>query len=850
MEPGILRIRLAVVPLLLLALNLAGGNLGPLSPATCRAAAAGLLLLVWAMALAARAVRPGRSMPAPPALVSGLVSFAVLLLVDDRVIWVGGLALSAYGLVRLLSDRDAEAALSARALSHTALVYLLALLLLRHVPLAWNALQWSSETLSGTLGRFFGTSTSQGPSTGGVYVFLTLFAYLGARFLVGARRAWVPFSSGALILAILFAAQMGAGPWLAVRLTQSALPLLSAAPQGTSAAGIPDALAAMYSPVLLLAAGMFIVLLLEPLWLGCTRDQIEASLTGGQEPRDLRAADAGRPWFALLAGAGTALACTALLWGQFPGMRPAGDAARILFYRDGSDTLRQFSVPDFRSFGTANAGMFGLLPRYLEAWGYAPAHMDPKTGGLTREALTGSDVLVIINPDRVFTETELQAVWRYVEAGGSLLVLGDHTDIAGTMVQLNRLLAPVDIRFNFDSAFTATHWVNVIDALPHPVTIGLDHANQRLQHSTGASLSIGSRVRPVVSARWAFSDAGERANHENAFLGDYAWQFDEPIADRVIIAEATYGAGKVLVFGDTSAFQNGGLPHAHAFIERVFRHLSRARRPLLWPGVAGGGLLIGIWLLGLGRSGRGSVPVLAMLPGLAVIWVWPHVGSMSREAIPTAGPVACIDAVHVNRFSLSFWKDDSINGLAQNFSRNGYLPMVLSDPDRFERFRQAAVLTVVAPARAYTPRELEAVRGFMESGGLLVLSVGYEERSASQGLLALAGFDISPVPLGPVPIEPPQRGSAALAEIMRAPHFRKAWPLINTGSSPAEVLYRQGVYDIMAFRPIGKGGALVIADPWFLYDKTLEAEKAWWPGNIELLRSLFATLRSRGVGAR
>ena len=151
--------------------------------------------------------------------------------------------------------------------------------------------------------------------------------------------------------------------------------------------------------------------------------------------------------------------------------------------------------------------MFGMLPRYLAAAGYE-TRVDP--AGLTTDLLAASDVVVVINPTESIPEDQRRDLGRFVERGGGLLVLGDHTDLSGTMTPLNELLEPFGIAFEFDSAFTPNHWHNNSGFFPGPMTRGLDDANSRFQQSTGASLALRHGAEPVATARWGFSDAGNR----------------------------------------------------------------------------------------------------------------------------------------------------------------------------------------------------------------------------------------------------------------------------------------------------------------------------------------------------
>ena len=67
--------------------------------------------------------------------------------------------------------------------------------------------------------------------------------------------------------------------------------------------------------------------------------------------------------------------------------------------------------------------MFGNLPQFLEAMGFSTAKVDT----ISSDNLQEAKILMMINVDRELPQDELEAIWGFVEEGGSLLLLGDHT---------------------------------------------------------------------------------------------------------------------------------------------------------------------------------------------------------------------------------------------------------------------------------------------------------------------------------------------------------------------------------------------------------------------------------------
>ncbi|TQV86173.1 hypothetical protein FKG94_01055 [Exilibacterium tricleocarpae] len=687
-----------------------------------------------------------------------------------------------------------------------------AALLLGHLPAAWRVYVDASVALSSWLAGISGAPHNLGPSAAGSGLML-VFTAICAGFLLRARRA----TDVLLVLVALLIGLVALVGFLSIVVlywplwVSGLLEWLD--PQAAFQASRRDpAAVALHAPLALL------VLLLLPV-----------GLLPAVQLRPLP----GRflsPWPGALLGVVLAWLMTPF----FP-TAPAKETG-VLFYNKG---MLDWRVPRNGAFGLQQAGMFGLFPQYLQAAGYR-THRLSKMGRITPQSLAQNQVLVIINPTEMFSAQERQAVWSFVEAGGGLLVMGDHTDLAGMMAPLNTLLAPVDIAYRFDSAFSIRQWRTDYEIFPHPLTRRLDWSNELLRHSTGASLALGGGAFPLVSGKFAFSDYGVRENEANGYLGDYRYQTSELLGDVVIVAGATYGRGRVLVFGDTSAFQNIAIYNSAPFIVDAFDYLSTpASGSIAWPRSLP--LLVLLLLVASYLVLARWRPLAVAATALAVVLT--AAGLRWWTAAPLRFDhqrLALIEATQLNRFALAHWQRDSIGGLAVNLSRAGYLPLILRSGD-WDYLQRARLLISIAPGKTYTAAQRQRLRDFMTGGGGYLVGVGWEERHAVAPFLRELDFTIGPAPLGPVPVRLKTEDPQLIGELRRRPQFHEAWPL--AGETPFdEVLYEDLGYVIAAQRRIGAGKAVVIADSYFLMDRALEEENAWWPGNILFVQALLRDL--------
>jgi len=427
------------------------------------------------------------------------------------------------------------------------------------------------------------------------------------------------------------------------------------------------------------------------------------------------------------------------------------------------------------------------------------------------------------------------AIWDYVADGGSLLILGDHTGVKGIRGPFNDLLEPVNIEFEFDSGtFWAQGWRDALEFIPHPIHRDVI-VSEDIQIWVGASLAFAPPAEPVIIGKYGFSDIGDAANLERSYLGDRLYNPGEQMGDICLVAAAPYGKGRVLVFGDTSPFQNGALVTAWAFTQRVFQWMTS-------PPDRGGTLaksaliILAVVLILLARNTISrdvhSWSILALGLVLGVL-------ATDRLAAPPPLPKidlpkALIDLSHVERVDQLTWYDDCVGGLELSLGRNEYCAMIMREFSK-PLVMDSRLLIVIAPAKSFSGEELETIDSFVTSGGVLILSTGYEEKDASESLFDLFGVSVHNIPLAHFDIE--QYGQTV--------HVSEGWPLEVSAAGATPILQHPGSPDpVMVYVPRGKGGALIIGDSQFLLNSNLESLEEWHLGNILFLKEIFERLKA------
>ncbi len=514
----------------------------------------------------------------------------------------------------------------------------------------------------------------------------------------------------------------------------------------------------------------------------------------------------------------------------------------IIFWDKGAD----WSVPRYgKAYGPKSVGMFGMLPHYLEMRG-VPARVEKSD--LSPLILKKAAAVVVFNPSNSFSGEECRMLQAFVKQGGGLLVAGDHTDVTGLMGPINDLLAPFNIRLNFDTALPiSSGWVNSLEKRPHPITRGLEH-DYDAGIWVGASLDIDLPARPVIVGKRGWADRGDYGNKKRAYLGDYKRSEKEQLADVVLVAEAEYGNGRVLVFGDTSPFQNAILTHTHPFLDTIFNRLVSGNGAIHFPKVQFGLSIIFI---------AGTIALILRTPCIlffVVFILFAHGGvwiSQTQVASNVETEIssfakaqyepAFIDSSHMERFAPLASSDDGTWGLTVNLMRNGFIPLYLNKLST-ETLAASRLFFVIAPTKSFSKKEISILKAYMENGGFVIWTVGWEDMAASKTFLDEFNLSLDAVPLGTTDPEMGKTGGS----------FLEAWPIISKNGT-GDVLARQWEYPVIVFQPQGKGGLLLIGDSQFLLSKNMESYKEFKYSNIRFFRHLLIQLgryRKQGIEKR
>jgi len=738
-----------------------------------------------------------------------IFGFLLLSVSKTHLLWIFSVPVILSGLNLCLQGMDRRRN-ELHLLAIASFVYGLVFLLSETIPLVWYLYQQSSLLVTHTIGVMTTIPFFLGPTTSGLGILLVSLLCLFSSFLLARKKTRKD---------ILWFCLCIAGLWLIWFFYLLALNWIS----------YPSIDAHNLHP-------LFFLFCLIPVFSFLFRSGVKdtASVIIPKKDWLKHYLKNGKVWAAVLLFLSTSLLTIFITGGTAP-----ADQQKVLFY--GDHMVGTWDVPEYGKYGKDAVGMFGMWSIYLTTFGYETEILvenrtqflnttQPLTQNITRylnltdytnvreinsitkSTLDNAAIFVVSNLNVSFSEQEQSIIWDYVEKGGSLLVIGDHTNVGGIQGPLNDLIAPAGIQYRFDAALPFDEkfkWLTCTQFLHHPITAPLTSLDE-LQYGIGASLELSPFSFPIIIGSSVLSDDGNQSNGDIAYLGDYEYNKGEQLGDVILVAGAYYGKGKVLVCGDTSSFQNPALPFSYEFLQSSFAWLASKQTGTTKTLQIGISLLLLIgaifvyWFFKNNTISFAWFPLLLCFSLILSTSLNPLIITATKD---NTGNIVYIDASHSERFSLESFTDDSLNGLLVNLERNNLQPILLREFSQ-EKILNSNLIIFNAPTAAFTTDEVVFLQSYMERGGVVVLATGYEDRDASLPLLNAFDMDIEPTPLGPVPYV-----EENLTLYQNEPRFVDSWPVSfqkNQTTSFYNFTWGDLTFHLVVFIRHGAGGLLLI----------------------------------------
>ena len=689
-------------------------------------------------------------------------------------------------------------------------------LMLTAVPWFWLTANW----IALILGRLAGLVTSQPLAVGPTFAGLDFLILMGA--LYAGWLAMTPAPRGPRAIYAVLAVLGGHLAYLAVlSLAPAALSLLPAeeTPGWSWAAAvrtlIPWNLPAIAAVIhLLIAAAMF----------GWCVDFQAESIPSGPAPLGRRR---------LAAVAACALAVAMPLIAALHPQPLSLNGKKVVAYKEG---FLNWLKPTHGEYGRLSVGMYGMLDSYVKSLG-GSLQISPD---LAEQDLQDADVLILLYPNKPWAPGQMERIWSFVRGGGSLLLMADHTTRHADVPlseggnYANQLLGPTHVRVAFDSAtFAVGGWLQTYAPMIHPTTQGIGDDRNQFGVVIGAGVEATWPAKPLLMGRFGWADPGDEGS-DAAMMGNHAYDPGERLGDLVLAAEEPVGKGKLIVFGDTSSMTNGINVGAHLFTSRLLGYLAgEAQATPAWRQL--GCLVLGVMLICLlARSGRLAMAGPAALCLAGSLAASTLLSAAAATILPdgrTQSPnnLAYVDTSHLPANSEESWREQGVGGLMLTLMRNGYLALNMEEFSR-ERLERAALLILAAPQREYSRSERDMLRRWVEQGGMLICTAGYDRSTSIRSLLR--SFDLyvgKPEDAGTGTPDPEPMGHfkspfIQVKDYMAHVRFHAAWPVGSYTQDAQALAYGQGDQPVILMQRVGKGKCVLVGDTNFATNQNLEHE--------------------------
>jgi hypothetical protein len=281
-----------------------------------------------------------------------------------------------------------------------------------------------------------------------------------------------------------------------------------------------------------------------------------------------------------------------------------------------------------------------------------------------------------------------------------------------------------------------------------------------------------------------------------------------------------------LVLGDTTPFVNAALGYTQPALAQIIRILiTPAANPAWGLGIiAGLGLVGGIVLVS--RSASASVAAFVLVSVGALSSLMGLVDAREPQQATISTPTLLVLANFQNKLDLSIYGDWAPTSLLVEARRQGLVPWVTS-LDQAPITSLPKVIVLAAPRRPLSKTEWDILKGWIEEGATMVLTVAGDVPPAA-AVAAEVGLTVGPSPLGRIAVELPDEAIL---------QFHSAWPLVLGPGWTPMVQYRK--LPVIAQRPLGRGRIVVIGDEGLAANISLSTETTVFPSNLRWWGRLF-----------
>ncbi|MFC1781050.1 DUF4350 domain-containing protein [Planctomycetota bacterium] len=169
-------------------------------------------------------------------------------------------------------------------------------------------------------------------------------------------------------------------------------------------------------------------------------------------------------------------------------------------------------------------------------------------------ALRDCDVLMVKVPTARYTSDEIAAIERFVERGGGLMLVGEHTNVFKTGTYINEIADIFGFRFRYDCLFdmdTTFEQLYNPPLVAHPIVQNMPSMNFAVSCSIAPGLSAGRAIIRSTGLKNLFADY-----HASNFYPQVEDKAQMRYGAFIQLWTTRFGDGRVLAFSDSTIYSN------------------------------------------------------------------------------------------------------------------------------------------------------------------------------------------------------------------------------------------------------------------------------------------------------
>jgi hypothetical protein len=418
-----------------------------------------------------------------------------------------------------------------------------------------------------------------------------------------------------------------------------------------------------------------------------------------------------------------------IFWGfSDPGTEKSG---RILIDEKHSNWEWTTEKFDTTWYGRKSTYNYYCFAEYLKCF----YNVDQKFNELTEDLLKNYDILIIKTPTEQFSENEIAAIMKFVNLGGGLFLIGDHTNVFGITSNLNTIATKFGLKFRNDGEYDLDGALSIYqkpEILPHPVVQDMP----KMMFATSCMLDIPFLAENAIIGYGIKSIALDYS--ERNFFPENANNNSK--MEYGLFAQASgvsIGKGRVFLFTDSTIWSNffmfmPGKPELllgiMAWLNRENSFLNILRLLSIFISALFMMSFINITFFGKTKIEKSSVIKMFLINGFVIIPVFIFgITKFNQSAYPNKEPVKEYIKIYFE-IEHSNYELPIINLVRQNdrsyqtffmwTQRVDLFPLVKKS---FKESLKGDLSVIINPTKEFDIEEITMVREYLMNGGKMLV---------------------------------------------------------------------------------------------------------------------------------